>query len=296
MAKQRGKSGRKARGKKSKNLFQRIDWASVKRVLTLVAWLALIVLVLALVARYLLHNTKQEHAQSIAAAYRDSLEVVRIPPTVPSERVAYQGFASYFNAKWHVPNCVVYELTAEELNGDVQRYGNFERDMNVQGCPEAWAYSGSGYDRGHMAPAADFKWTERGMRQSFLMTNVCPQVKALNEGTWNKLEEKVRQWVMRDSALIVVAGPVPDTNLTTMPQSGVVIPKRFFKIVFAPYAQPMRAIAFILPNKACNGKLKSYVTSVDEVERITHMDFFSILPDDYEDELEKRAHWELWAQ
>lgn len=212
----------------------------------------------------------------------DSLQQIY---STQNQRVDYKGFAVYFDPEVHLPQCVIYELTAEETDGNVPRAKGFTQDEDVEGCPAPNAYHGSGKERGHMAPAADFKWDSVAMSQTFLMTNICPQDKSLNEGGWNRLEEKVREWALRDGALIIAAGPVLENGLERTEQ-GVAIPKRFYKVVLAHQAHPVRAIAFIYPNGASNGRLRQYAVSVDSVERVTGLDFFSALPDEIEARVE----------
>ena len=128
------------------------------------------------------------------------------------------------------------------------------------------------------------------------MTNICPQKAALNSGGWNKLEDKVRDWARRDSAIVVATGPVLSAGMKTIGESRVAVPEHFYKVVFAPYATPRRAIAFLYPNGSSKGAISKYAVTVDEVERLTGIDFFSALDDDEEAEVESRINllqWEL---
>ena len=221
------------------------------------------------------------------------LQKVIIPDSVPNQTVEYMAYLCYFNPKLHIPNCVAYELTADEIDGNVPRVNNFKCDNNVEGCPDPTWYTGSGYDRGHMAPAADFHWSEQAMRESFLMTNVCPQDHYVNSHAWNSLEQKVRNWAARDSSLIIVTGPILSKNMPTL-KKGVAVPQHFFKVILAHKASPMRAIAFIMPNKKCDSNLVSYAVTVDEVESRSGLDFFSDLPDDIENDIESQFSYQRW--
>ena len=167
-------------------------------------------------------------------------------------------------------------------------------DPGVKGCPEPVDYAGSGFDRGHLVPAADLKWSDAAMHQSFLLTNVCPMHKALNEGGWAKLEEKVREWTARDSALVVFTGPVVCDSDTALAGGKVTVPGCFYKVVLAPCVRPMRAIAFIYPNGHSGGRLSQYAVSIDEVERLTGLDFFPYLPDEEQQRLEAPVHLDAW--
>ena len=165
----------------------------------------------------------------------------------------------------------------------------------MKGCPSPQDYAGSGMDRGHLVPAADLKWDATAMRQSFLLTNVAPMHKALNEGGWAKLEEKVREWTARDSALLVFTGPVVSENDTTLAGGRVTVPSAYYKVIMAPCVRPMRVIAFIYPNGHSGGRLQQYAVSVDEVEQRTGLDFFPYLPTGEQEHLESVVHIDAWT-
>ena len=223
------------------------------------------------------------------------LEYVEVPADVPQQIVRYPGFTVCFNREMHVPNYVVWELTAQETSGDVERVKNFFQDTDVDGCPTPNDYRKSGYTRGHMAPAADMKWSAEAMRASNNLTNICPQTAAMNSGAWSKLEENCRTWARRDSAIVIVCGPVlTDRMPLHIGKTRVAVPERFFKVVLAPYADPPRGIGFVMPNGKVAGGVQSQAMSIDEVEAITGLDFFSALPDDIENEVEKQNSYPLW--
>ena len=131
------------------------------------------------------------------------------------------------------------------------------------------------------------------MRESFYMTNVCPQDHNLNRGDWKELEEACRDWTMENGLLYVVAGPVLYRGQHRhIGQSRVTVPEAFYKVVFCP--EPLKAIGFIYKNKSGNRPLDAYVNSVDEVERITGIDFFPSLPDSVEKTVEAVYDLEEW--
>lgn len=247
-----------------------------------------------LVVRFALTGHISDHDVAISTKYRHKLEDVTAPE--PYERINYTGFTVYFNPEWHIPRCVVYELTSDETKGHTRRYDSFETDSAVAGCARPWDYTGTGYDRGHMAPAADFKWSGEAMRATFKMTNVCPQARSLNSGGWSRLEEKVREWAVRDSAIVVMSGPVVRPGYHTAGAGKLAVPQAFFKVVLAPYASPPRAIGFIYPNGRAGGQLKEYAVTVDSVEAATGLDFFSALPHRQESELERQCNINQWVK
>lgn len=271
-------------------------WRYARRLLLVGSWALLIVAILLAVLHWGVVGARRSLDLELGARLRDSLEVVKLPARTPNQVLRYDGFTVYFNKKWHVPNCAVYELTRHEAQGSLARTGSFVADSAVAGCARPWDYTLSGYERGHIVPAGDMRWSRRAMQASFVMTNVCPQAKALNQGGWSKLEDKVRSWAVRDSALIVVAGPVLTPGMATIGSRHVAVPKRFFKVVLAPYARPMRAIGFIYPNAKASGPLRRYAVSVDRVEQVTGYDFFTALPREVEREVESRLNLDQWLR
>lgn len=133
------------------------------------------------------------------------------------------------------------------------------------------------------------------MDDSHYLTNVVPQDHSINGGIWSSLEKMCRHWAVRDSALIIICGPIlTDMNKRTIGESNVVVPDRLFKVVFAPYTKPPRAIGFIFPNKPTEDGLEALSTSVDNIEAITGFDFFECLPDDIESEVESSTNYRVW--
>lgn len=225
-----------------------------------------------------------------------NLEKVIASNSQPSQMVKYEGFSLSFNKKMHVPNWVVWELTGEEVAGTYPRKDNFRGDDNVAGSAEKWDYSYSGYDRGHMAPAGDLKWSKKAMDESFYMTNMCPQAKSLNTGAWKRLEEKCRQWATIDGSIIIVCGPVlTDPINEYIGDSRVAVPQRFFKVILSPYVDEPRGIGFIMPNSKVPGGMQAAAVSIDEVERVTGLDFFSSLPDEIENKVESQCKFHYWS-
>lgn len=226
----------------------------------------------------------------------ENLEDVVTPNSFPSQVVNYEGMTLSFNRDMHIPNWVAWELTATEVAGNYPRDDNFRGDDNVVGSAEKWDYSYSGYDRGHMAPAGDMKWSKKAMDESFYMTNMCPQAKTLNTGAWKRLEEKCRQWAEIDSAIIIVCGPVLTDSINEfIGDSRVAVPQRFFKVILSPYVDQPRGIGFIMPNTKVPGGMQAAAVSIDEVERITGLDFFASLPDEIENEVESQCKFHYWS-
>lgn len=256
-----------------------------------------ICLLIVAVAAWLISNAR-EHSSNGSAAQTTGLERVEIPSTLSSELIDYTGMTVSFNRDTHQPNYVVWELLASETSGTESRVDKFYADPSVKGCATPDDYRNTGYDRGHMAPAGDMKWDKEAMRESFLMTNICPQAGDLNRGAWNKLEEKCRQRAKTDSAIVIVAGPIFGKGgpVAHLGATGVAVPEAFFKVILSPYADPPVAIGFIMPNGTVKGGMQACAVTVDEVEDATGFDFFSALPDDIENDIESRVDFDRWSR
>ncbi len=258
-------------------------------------WCATIALVCFLPYKIIVNNSGTQQLVPMSAQERDSLMTVGVPQGMCDTLVKYAAFDVHFNSGRGIANCAAYELIIDELNGTAERSNEFLTDSGVKGCPSPQDYAGSGMDRGHLVPAGDLKWNVKAMQQSFLMTNISPMHKALNEGGWAKLEEKVREWTARDSALLVFSGPVMTDKDSTLANGQVTVPSAYYKVIMAPCMKPTRAIAFIYPNGHSGGRLEQYAVSIDEVERRTGLDFFPTLPAEEQQRLESPVNLDAWV-
>ena len=228
-----------------------------------------------------------------------SLTDVRINSKYRNTTKRYSAMTVNFNSAYRVPNCVSYVLTSSMVkvtdgpDAEMRRNYKFNRDPSVAGCPEWWEYKKSGYDRGHMAPANDMRWSRQSMSDCFLMTNICPQDHDLNGGSWNKLELKIHDWARTQGKIVVATGPIFNGTSRRIGNNGdIVVPAGFFKVVLDPSRN--RAIGFVYANHEGGGGVARHACSVDEVERITGHDFFSALPDNLEQAIESTFNFNQW--
>ena len=181
---------------------------------------------------------------------------------------------------------------------DVKRTDNFREDPMLRGDrAEPDDYRGSGYSRGHMAPAADMKKSAQVMSESFYLSNIAAQRRELNEGPWAELEKQIRRWLPERQQLWVYTGPAFDPNKErAVIGDGVAVPTHFWKIIVDEREdQSISAIAFLLPNTADAPPYRQSVITVDAIELATGIDFLPALPDDIEELAESRvvfAHWQ----
>ena len=235
-------------------------------------------------------------ASAGAAEADDKLVMQTSPKGTPEQILKRTGYVASYNKTTLLPNWVAWHLTAERTEGSAKRSGvDFAEDTEVPE-PRAtdWDYYNSGYDRGHMCPAADNKWSKKAMEESFIFTNMCPQNGNLNRGDWNEMEMACRKWAKKYGDLYIVCGPILYKGKhKTIGKNKVVVPEAFFKVVLRTGDDP-QAIGFIYKNTSGNRPKDSYVNTVDEVERITGIDFFPSLPDDVEKNVEATADIANW--
>lgn len=207
------------------------------------------------------------------------------------------GFALGYSSRCRQALWVSYILYAENLNRkQVRRSNKFKADpLILVDAVHPGDYTGTGYDRGHLASAADMTYSEKTMRHSFFMTNISPQIPGCNRGIWKRLETLVRHWARREEQICVITGPLFDSEANeTMGESGIPVPYGFYKVIL-DLTPPFKMIGFIIPNRTTKRRLSRFVVPVDTVERLTGCDFFSALPDDLENRLEAQADFSAWS-
>ena len=223
------------------------------------------------------------------------MEIPVTNPSVPGKVLRRTGYTVSYNPKWRIPNWVAYELTAKEAAAHGRRQGGFESDPEAgRDAADNADYKYSGYSRGHMAPAGDMKWNGQAMRESFLLTNICPQDYDLNAGVWEDLESVLRDRAKRWGRVYIVCGPVVSSDYRTIGRNRVCVPQRFFKAVCWQQSSQWHCKGFIFPNHKIKGSFHDYSATVDEIERVTGHDLFAPIPDDVERRIEaadNRGRW-----
>lgn len=226
--------------------------------------------------------------------------VVRICMPAPLDGVSEQilrktGYIVSYNKDTRCPNWVAWHLTAEHTDGLYNRLSNFHEEEDV---PEPRAtlqdYRGSGWSRGHMCPAGDNKWDRNAMYDSFSLANVCPQNRSHNSGLWNSIEMDCRSWARKYGDIYIVCGPVlMRGEHETIGDDAIIVPEAFFKVVLCLNGKP-KAFGIITRNTDGIRKRDLYYNTIDQVERITGMDFFPALPDSIENAVESTASLNEW--
>lgn len=245
-------------------------------------------------------EAKYEKTAEVSITYGMPDSVVKIcmpklPEGISEQILRKSSYIVSYNKDTKIPNWVAWHLTADHTDGPVRRMSNFYEEENVD-IPRATLedYQGSGWSRGHMCPAGDNKWNETAMYDSFSFVNVCPQNANLNSGLWNSIEIDSRRWARLFGDLYIVCGPVfLNREHETIGVNKVFVPEAFFKVILCLQGKP-KAIGFVVRNNEGKKKRDQFVNTVDDVERITGMDFFPALPDSVEDVVEAYANLDDW--
>jgi endonuclease G len=242
-------------------------------------------------------TTSQQHEESWCSMPDSVIALCTAAPLTKTSELVLQrtSYVVSYNKQTRCPNWVAWQLTADHTDGELKRMSNFHEDED---CPQPRAtlqdYKGSGWSRGHMCPAGDNKWSREAMYDSFSLVNVCPQDSKLNSGVWNSIEMDCRKWARQYGEVFIVCGPVwTKGKHQTIGPNKVQVPEAFFKVVLRLSPEPA-AFGFITRNNEGAKKRDLYYNSIDQVERITGIDFFPALPDDIEDEVEAKADINDW--
>lgn len=210
--------------------------------------------------------------------------------------IKHLGYAFQYSEKHEQAFWVGYELTNKETEKAFERTDEFIPDPAVStGTATVADYAKSGYDRGHLAPAADMGWSQQAMAESFYFSNMSPQEPGFNRGIWKNLEEQVRTWAKAYDSIYVVTGPVLKDGLVQLGPNGVSIPKYYYKVILDNTGDDVKAIGFLMPNEASKEPLEKFAVSVDQVEQETGIDFFNKLPDSRENAFEKEVCIPCWT-
>lgn len=220
--------------------------------------------------------------------------------------ISHRAYSLNYNFKHRVPNWVYYRLSRENLkNSCAKRKDAFKADpillkANLPAVSEK-DYQGNitGYDRGHMAPSADFLWDKTINKETFFMTNMSPQTANLNQRAWNNLEDRIRTWACGHGELRVYTGPVLKLQKDQEPlrklSSCVSVPEYFYKVIVSFKDGKYKGIGFIYSQSDDGDPYRQKATSIREVEKITGQDFFT---DEFapavQDSFEKEFNWSDW--
>lgn len=218
---------------------------------------------------------------------------VELPAYAASEDIVrHLGYTASYNHTTLCPEWVAWELTDEETRGGYDQERKFGRDPDVA-FPKASRedYSNSGWDKGHMAPHADMRWSRQAMYESDYFTNICPQDKVMNAQAWRKIEELTRRLAQHYGSVYVVCGPIYDSvERRHIGPACVHVPDRFYKALAVSTPEGFRTVAFLVENNNQTGSPRSYAVTVDSVEAVVGRNLFPQVPES----CEAAYDWNEW--
>lgn len=209
--------------------------------------------------------------------------------------VKHKYFTLAYSEENEQPAWVCYTLKKEYVGGKEPRSNNFVPDplVSTQTADDI-DYTKSGYDKGHMLPAADMTWSPEAMRETFYFSNISPQVPSFNRGVWKKLEEKVRDWAVEFDSVKVYVGPLFKDNIKKIGPDSVTVPGYYYKTILMFKDATYNGIGFIFPNKKVSDPIANYAVSIDSVEHFSNLDFYDYLPDKEENSVESKFDLMVW--
>jgi endonuclease G len=256
-------------------------------------------------------NLKEKLESLKLEQVRFTLKEIGLPPLKQGDHLIWHSSMGLaYSEKHEQARWVAHIILPDVTVGIVSRSNDFRPDSLVStgSAVEAdyflkflqpdgsYKYEGFGYDRGHLAPSADFRWSAKALSESYLYSNMSPQVDEFNRGIWGDLEDKIREYIYQHpgSSLYVVTGPVLDDNLPKIERgvNKVSIPKYYWKVVLDK--ERNKGIGFVLPNATGNKPLELYSVSIDSVEHLTGLNFYTSLSSEARLHITKQKNTKDW--
>ena len=219
-----------------------------------------------------------------------------ILPTSTTDVVIEHQYFTLSYAEYHEQaEWVAYELQKKQIKNSDFKRPYFVQDRRIPSGSADWRnYKKSGYDRGHLCPAADREFDYDAYHETFLTSNISPQNHEFNAGIWNRLEQKTRYWAKKNDGVFIITGGVLEAGLKGIGDERVSVPNEFYKIIIDKRNSNYKAIAFLIPNQASDRSFYEYTTTIDEIEIKTGIDFFPKLSEAKEKELESTIDRSGW--
>jgi len=236
-------------------------------------------------------NSNQS-SKKVSPAKNDTHEVnidlFLYPTSTTKDIIRHQYYSLSFSEKDEQAEWVAYKLMPDDFNKKVSRTNDFRMDPYVSTfSSDLKDYKGSGYDRGHLAPAGSMSKNITAMSESFYMSNISPQVPAFNRGIWKRLEGKIRYWTAFNDSIYVVTGPILDQPIDRIGENAVTVPRAFYKTLIRFNKGEVKGIAFLLPNEKSDASIYKYAISIDSLESLTNINFYKELDSAIQSELER---------
>lgn len=263
---------------------------------TLYSFIAVVLLLSVYAYDFYLDRNEEKQVVEKGSAQKENTNTFFMPTSTTDQIVHHDGYSLSYNETYEQAEWVAYELKKTHLSKTNFKRPYFEIDKSVKTKAAHWKnYKQSGYDRGHLCPAGDRKYSKAAHDETFLTSNISPQTHGFNSGIWNSLEQKVRFWASKYDGVFVVTGGVLNGELKTIGEEKVGVPNFFYKVLLDYNNGNPKMIGFLMEHKNSNKPLYSFVVSIDTIERLTGIDFFPQLKDNIEDKLEASSSYKEWS-
>lgn len=237
-------------------------------------------------------NTYSKTSQEVS---ENSFPKKFLPSSTTGEIVHHSYFTLSYNEPFEQAEWVAYDLRKEHLTYDDRKRPYFIEDPWVRTKSADWKnYRGSGYDRGHLCPAGDRRFSEQAYNETFYTSNISPQNREFNAGVWNRLEMQTRSWAKKYNTLFVFTGGVLEEGLKEIGQEDVDVPNIFYKIIAKENNGRLQVIGFLMPNEEQSRPLKDFTVTIDKIEELTNIDFFQGLDKTQQSLLESKVTLGDW--
>lgn len=257
---------------------------------------AIIIVLLVVSYEYFLESQETNKVIEQGAEVKLQTNEYFLPSSTTGQIVHHENYSLSYNETHEQAEWVAYELKKSHLSNTNFKRPYFEIDKAVKTGAAHWRnYKRSGYDRGHLCPAGDRRFSKEAHDETFLTSNISPQEHQFNAGVWNTLEQKVRYWARKYDGVFVITGGVLKGNMKAIGDEDVSVPNQFYKVLIDNNSGKTKMIAFLMPHKDSNLPLYKFVVAVDEVEELTGIDFFSELDDTIENKLEASSSYKGWS-
>lgn len=258
-----------------------------------------VISILFYIERIIDHNqtSSKYDPKEVVPNHTSEFELDLLPATTTGTIIQHSYYTLSYREEHEQAEWVAYALNKNQIVNNEFDRPYFIEDAAVESGSADWKnYKNSGYDKGHLCPAGDRRFSYEAYSETFLTSNISPQNREFNSGIWNFLEQKVRTWAKKYDGVFIITGGVLNENLPAIGYEKVSVPDQFYKIIFDPTASPYKVIAFLIPNQPTSESFYKYVVNVDHIEELTGIDFFPQLPDPLESDLESKIDLKSWGK
>ncbi len=264
--------------------------------------LSLVIIVTIVIVFFYKNNQKSSNNQAVETTNEigiqsnvNSSSLDFLPTSTSNQIIKHDYYTLSYKEEFEEAEWVAYYLKPNNSNNHFDR-PFFIQDTKVKTQSADWRnYKNSGYDKGHLCPAGDMTFSKNAYDDTFLTSNISPQIHHFNDGVWNRLEQKVRYWATKYDGIYVVTGGVLTKKLKTIGKENVAVPDYFYKVLLNVSSGKSKMIAFLVPHQESENPLYEFVVSVDKLEQMTGIDFFPKLDDAIENQLEKSSDYKGWS-